>query len=224
MKNITPKTVVLAIALGLFAFSTSNAQRWAGGDGSPVLNPNGGADFSAGGPVFRYYEETGSFTIVNAGPNGTVDSTDNMTLASDDAGLVSLLITMQDAENANITASLDGFEDGIAWAAPVGFNGKIQLSGNAISASFLPIVADERELFVLDSGLALDMFRDDDGNIGIETGVNFNFGQPGNTLFSVGDPIASGAFEYVPAVPEPSTVVLLGSAVLAIFGIARRRK
>ena len=53
MKKITPNTVVLAIILGLCAFSTTNAQRWLQSDGSVLTNPNGGADLSAEGPVFK---------------------------------------------------------------------------------------------------------------------------------------------------------------------------
>ena len=103
MKKITPNTVVLAIILGLCAFSTTNAQRWLQSDGSVLTNPNGGADLSAEGPVFKYYSDQesadaagfplGSVTIVNAGANGEIDSPSNSLLGGDDYGLISLLLT-----------------------------------------------------------------------------------------------------------------------------------
>ena len=195
------KRRICLVAVLLFSLSSPTtvlAQRWTGSDGNTVLNPNSGANLSIGGPVFRYYQNTGAFTIDNKGPNGVVDSTDNKTLLGDDYGFISLLLAPKFSFFAGLTQTLSVYEDGIAWAYPIGFDGRFRISGNAISAAFLPIKKNETVLFRLAPNLTADVFAGGGEFIDIATGVNFAHGYPGASLYSLGDPLESGAFKVLP--------------------------
>ncbi len=221
MKTRITSQVVIAFAMVVVVSaisSTASAQRWVGANGMPVVNPNSGVTLD---PEFNYYPETGLVTITNVGANGVVDSANNMTLGGDDYGMISALLSIS-SPSTPTTGVLPPFGDGIAWAAPSNFNGKIQLSGNAITASFLPVSTSETPIFSLPVGLTAADFRNTSGNVTVETGVNFNFGAAGSTLFSTGDALMSGAFNIV-QVPEPMSIVMLGSALLGTFGMLRRR-
>ncbi len=221
MKTRITSQVVVAFAMVVVVSaisSTTHAQRWVGANGMPVLNPSSGATLD---PEFNYYADSGLVTIVNVGANGVVDSANNSTLGGDDYGMISVLLSIA-SSSTPVTASLEVFEDGIGWSAPVNFNGKIQLSGNALAAQFLPISVDETAIFQLPAGLSAADFRNTMGNVTVETGVNFASGAAGSTLFANGDPLASGAFNIV-QVPEPMSIVMLGSALLGTFGLIRRR-
>ncbi len=196
-----------------------------------VENPNSGIALS---PSFNYDSTTGLISIDNVGANGIVDSTDNgpdpnlgapsLGLQGDDIGMISFQVSIN-LPNGPLTGPLTGFANGIAWAAPQIFNGKVQLSGNGVLASFLPISADPTPIVQLPTGLTFADFQRADGTVGLEVGANWNWGQPGGTIFDqdAGSP-ASGNFTVDgQSVPEPATASLLLSAVLAGFGLLRKR-
>lgn len=218
-----------AVIMVLAAVSFSQAQ-WMDSAGNAVV------DIS---PQFRYYPtdmaadtldqygnaiSAGSVTFVSTGPNGTVDSTDNLNAAGDDGRLISALISVAD-DTIAVESVLPQFDDGIAWGAATGFNGKIQLSGNAIAASFLPVTETETVLFRLPAEMTLEDFTNADGLITIETGQNDTFGAPGRTLFADIDPadaVGDGALFSIVQIPEPSSFALIATALLAGLGLRRR--
>ena len=193
------KSFILAcLMLSTVHCHTVSAQRWVGPNGLPVINPNSGIELD---PEFLYYANTGRFAVVNVGANGVVDSPDNATLDGDDYGMISFLISIANPETVP-TRTLPELADGIAWATPVNFNGKIQLSGNSATTSFLPISTLPTTIFQLPAGLQASDFLNASGEIVIETGANFSVGTSGGTLFSSGDPIASGAFRFASIVGD----------------------
>ena len=150
--------------------------------------------------MFKYYRSNGQYTISNVGTNGVVDSIDNMTLLGDDAGMISFLVRGDFTVLNSFTRVVggpNGFEDGILWST-FDFFIQITLAGSTASGQFLPISNDETVLFTLDPGLTADNFRRFENEpIYLETGINFAAGMQGATLFSVGDPIETGAFVVV---------------------------
>ncbi len=158
---------------------------WVGADGQPVINPNSGRVLN---PYVWYDARTGLINVNALGPNGVVDSHDNLTLIGDDVGLISLIVGYVDS-GVTATQVLPVFADGIAWGAPAVFGRKVQLSGNAITASFLPIGAGPVVQLPVGLGYA-DFGLDEDGNplwpgeFYLAMGVNFSLGQPGSTLYS----------------------------------------
>ena len=206
-KNLVVASLVLSMANTAFS-------QWTSGGGETPINPNSGEVLN---PSFLYDPLDGILYVENDGPNGIVDSLDNTSLLGDDIGVIALLVTAP--PETTVDSLLPQFADGIAWAAPVVFNGKVQLSGNAIAASFQPISEDPVPLVQLSPGFGVDDFRDTDGNVNIEVGVNFGFAQPGTTIFSVGDAAASGAFRIV---PEPGAFGMLLLAAIAMLKFRRR--
>ena len=206
----------LAVIMALTTVSLTQAQ-WVDSNGTPVV------DIS---PQFRYYPYdsflgsadqygnellAGSVTYISTGADGAVNTTGNMTRGGDDGGLISFLLSVAD-DSIPVTRVLPIFSDGIAWADPVGFNGSIQLSGNAIAGSFLPVSNTETVLFRLPGGMNIGDFVNADGVISLETGQNDSFGSPGRTLFA---DLAPGDYQqnifcagYF-CVPEPSSTLLL---------------
>lgn len=196
MKLVT--VVIVVLTTWSITCNPGFSQRWTAMDGSEVINPFSGLSFTDGGPVFRYYQETGSFTIENAGPNSLVDSPTNAALLGDDVGMISFIMTVSPAAGLGASLSLDVFEDNVLWITFQYFNGKIQMSGATTpSGQFLPIVPDEREFMRLAPNLTAEDFRDTSGNLEIEVGVNFQDATQGATLFSFGDPLANGSFVIV---------------------------
>lgn len=218
----------LAVIMALTTVSLTQAQ-WVDSNGTPVV------DIS---PQFRYYPYdsflgsadqygnellAGSVTYISTGADGAVNTTDNMTRGGDDGGLISVLLSVADA-NLPVAGTLPVFADGVAWAAPTNFNDQIQLSGNAIAGSFLPVQTTETVLFNLPGGLGIDDFTNAEGMITIETGQNDQFGQPGRTLFAdlVPGVDTTGPGALFSIVPEPSSFALLSIALLAGLGLRRR--
>jgi len=214
--------IVLFLAGCLAPVSLADAQMWSDANGNPVIHTNSDFDFS-GGPVFSYYQADGVFTVENVGPNGVVDSPDNATLQGDDYGLISFIITADEIPGNQATTLLPLFDAGVLWNTFFYFNDKVQLAGSTTpDGQFLPVSLDETPLFQLPAGLDADDFRNSAGDINIETGINFAEGLQGATLFSVGDPLQTGAFRIIP-VPEPGTMPLLMTAILGMAGLTRRR-
>lgn len=195
-RSHTIRRVGLPVLIGLVAVFGSASGQWEARFGLPPVNPNSGLEMR---PQLIYDGASGLLSIANAGENGIVDSQDNTTLAGDDVGMISVVITV--APPVPLTTVLPIFADGIAWAAPVNFDGRVQVSGNAPAASFLPVAEQPTGIVQLPAGLQAIDFVGDLGEIEIEIGINHQFGVPGLTLFSVGDPIASGAFAILPG-PE----------------------
>ena len=203
------------VAIAVMSLCANSAfSQWNDGNGNLVLSPNSGAVLN---PSFLYDPADGVFYVENVGPNGVVDSTDNLTQAGDDIGLISLLVSAP--AGVTVEPTLPVFDNGIAWAAPVVFNGQIQLGGTAVLGNFLPISDEPTAVFQLNTGLGVDDFRNSDGNVTIELGVNFASGMPGATLFSVGDAAMTGAFRVV---LEPGAFGMIMLAGISLLGFRRR--
>lgn len=203
------------VAIAVVSLTASSAySQWGGFNGELVLNPKSGAPVN---PTFFYDSTDGLFYIENNGPNGVIDSADNMLLQGDDVGFISFIIDTSAV--TTVQPTLPVFGDGIAWDAPVIFNDSIQFSGFAIAGAFLPISNDPVAIFQTDPGLDVDDFRDSNGNVTIEVGINFTQSAPGNTLFSVGDAASTGAFRVV---PEPGALSMILMAGLSLFRFRRR--
>ena len=211
MKMTSVVRRILAITFA-FSLAASAQAQWVDGNGDPVINPNSGGTVS---PCLRYDPATGILSVLNAGPNFVTDSTDNLTLLGDDVGMISLLLTYN-GDASDVSAVLPVFADGIAWSAPTVFNGKIQLSGNAIAASFLPISLDPVPVAQLPTGLSLqDFLNPSTGNVEAEMGINFEFNSPGATVFA-------SDFVTIFCIPEP-TASVLGIPPLVLLARRRRR-
>ena len=215
-------TAKIAIVFVFVTTSIAQAQ-WIDADGNPVTDI---------GPVFKYYSidsdevdqygnaiDAGSFTVVNSGPNGVVDSVDNSIRMGDDFGLISLVVSMP--SDLGVASVLPPFVDGIAWGSANYSNGAIRLDGDPISALFLPINEVETVLFKLPGGLGAEAFIDPvSGFAEIET-VNMDSpGQPHRTLFSN---CASSPEQFTFCVPEPSSFGLFCANLLVGMRVRRRR-
>ncbi len=207
------KSILFSLGAAFLMATTASAQ-WTNADGADPFNPNSNQLMT---PQIIYDPGSGLVSIGNIGTNGVIDSTDNAQLLGDDVGMISFQIT---ATDPTISTVLPLFEDGIAWSAPVFFNGKMQLSGSAVGAAFLPVSAEPTPVMQLATGLDADNFRDADGNVSISVGTNFNATSPGTTLFTTGDAFETGAFRIV---PEPCGLCLAVLAGVAIVGYRRRQ-
>lgn len=174
----------IGLLISLLVVWQSASAQWSDSNGFPVTDIN---------PQIIYNASTGVTSLKNVGDNGVVDSLDNSTRMGDDTGFIGLYLTLN-SEMIDPQPLLPLLENGIAWAAPVNFIADVQLFGNALASSFLPIDASPTPLFELPPGLVAADFVGDSGLIEMQMGVNDTFGAPGRTLFSDGDPIASGAF------------------------------
>ena len=211
--SINKNAIVILLAVFLGA-QFAHAQRWLNSNGGPAVNPNSGMEVD---PTFCYNPADGVLSVYNAGPNG-IDDTMGGAIDGDDFGFTSLLLTAS-SDILSEPIILPFFQDGIAWAPPVFFNGKIQLSGNAVSSpGFVAISEDPVPIIQLLPGLTADDFRNDIGIVSIETGDLFTIGSDGG-ISSVGDAFETGAFKIV---PEPNTLILIMVAGIALIGLRRR--
>ena len=193
MKNRTAIRWMIFVFAASMVTSETTAQ-WQARFGLPPNNPNSGLEMN---PSVIYDYATGVVSLDNVGNNGIVDSSDNSTLLGDDVGMISFVLSSRRLDFEEITPLLPTFEEGIAWNWPIYFNGAIQFMGTSITGQFLPISESPTELFQLPAGLSAADFVSDSGVIEIELGTNHTVAGTGVTLFSVGDPIASGAFEIL---------------------------
>ena len=206
------KSLPITIFLTLFPFAVAYGQ-WVTSDNQIPINPNSGLTPN---PVFIYDRDTGIFSIDNAGDNGIVETQFNRTLEGDDFGFISLAISFS-GQNVSTVRIVD---DQIEWSAPVIFNDKIQLIGNAITGQFLTIFVSPTPILQLDPGLTAADFVGPSGFVEIETGMNYAPAVPGITFFSDGDPLATGAFRIV---PEPDLASMFGLMFLIALRFSRRR-
>ncbi len=208
---MTSKNLFVAVALLLMAIVSPQAHsQWADASGDAVINPGSGEEIN---PSFTYNPTNGLFSIINAGNNGVVDSTDNFNLLGDDAGMIEMLISFPGQTNLMLVPELEGIlADGLVWNEPQLFNNEIQLIGNAVQASFLRIQEGSTGLFFLDPGLSDADFRNEYGVVEIEMGLRVEMDN-GIPMFTTGDAFETGAFQIV---PEPD----LGSASLLVFFLA----
>lgn len=182
--------------LTIAVFSSLVTAQWVDRDGLPAINPNSGLEMN---PRIIYDPTSGLLSIDNAGSNGLVDSINNMTLQGDDIGMISIAFTLAPEFSRGLSRVLPFFVDGIAWTEQVWFADRVQMNGNAIAASFLPISADPVALMQLPLGLDASDFLGPSGALEMEIGVNHAFGTSGMTLFPVGDPVANGQFVVNPS-------------------------
>ncbi len=184
-----------------------------------VVNPNSGMVLA---PKVFYDPRDGLVYIENDGPNGSVDSHDNVTLLGDDIGMISLLlgVNYDYIPFGDTDPVLPIYSDGIAWPPPTVFGSKLQLSGTAIVGSFLPISARPVAVAQLPTGLGLEAFQYQTNRYSLEMGVNFSLGAPGTTLFDE-HPVASGNFRILPE-PAGATPAFLCAAILGSH--ARKKK
>ncbi len=200
--------IILVLSMAGTAFS-----QWALQGGETPLNPNSGEVLN---PSFAYDPADGILYVENAGPNGIVESADNLTLLGDDIGLIQLLITAP--QGTTVDSLLPEFGNGIAWRSLI-FGDSVLLEGVAIAGSFLPITEEPVPLLQLTPGFGVDDFRDTDGNVKMEAVMNFTIDTPGETLFTVGDAAASGAFRVI---PEPGAFGMLLLAAISMLKVRRR--
>ncbi len=192
--------VVLVV---LLAAQFSHAQRWLTNDGMSPVNPNSGLEVD---PVFTYDPADGTLFLFNAGPNGVDDTVDDV-ISGDDFGFLDFTLTVDSL--TTIEQLLPPFSGGVAFGAPVFFNGTLQMVGTSATGAGHVISEDQIPLVRLDTGLTVDDFRDADGNVRITT----------TGLSNVGDAFATGAFQIV---PEPSSFGLLLTAGLVLLFRIRR--
>ena len=205
----------LPMLAGVLFWTSAAFPQWSDFDGQDPLNPNSNELMN---PTIYYDPTSGLVSIDNAGTNGVVESADNSDLLGDDVGMISFQIT---ANDPTIQGVLPNFIDGVAWNLPVFFNGKMQLSGAAISGAFLSVADEPVPVMQLATGLNVENFRDDNGEVSISVGVNFNRTSPGNTLFTDGDAFATGAFRIV---PEPASWILAAGLAGIVLVAMRRRQ
>ena len=218
-------TAIFAILLPTFVVGLSNAN-WADSDtGDPVINPNPGGQLQS--PVFTYNDVDGRIYVNNAGANGIVDSADNRTLAGDDVGLISWLISFPNDPGAGFpSAILPDFIDGIGWPAPTWFNNKLQQTGSVVSGNFLTISDEPIPVMQLPVGLTMDDFTGPNGTIEIEVGLNFADMTPGATIINPDAANPNCGVGGVPPfsiVPEPSSLAIMLPMLVGLLAIVRQR-
>ena len=184
------------LILTMSVLTTWSAAQWEARFGRPPINPNSGLEIN---PKVFYDPITGIVSLDNAGDNGLVDSLTTDFLLGDDVGMISFVMTTRLNSNTDIETLLPVFEDGVVWSPPIYFDDRVQLQGTSIHGIFLPILESPTALFGLPTGLVEADFLGPSGLLEIEIGINFDVGLPGATLFSVGDPFTSGAFQILPA-------------------------
>ncbi len=202
MKTLVNKAVLgafVVVGLSAVAFGQMpDASLWGGG----ATNPSGDAAV----PVVIYDPVTGIMSLDTAGINRTVDTTSGQMIGGDDVGTISLSVTGPAATSVILNGFVNQPIGGVVWNGQY-FNGKQQLFGVGAGAEYLqPSLSTE--VFQYAAGLAPADFGQ------VEMAVNFASGAPGDTIF--------GGVQFL--VPEPSTMLIVGPALLGLIGFIRRRR
>lgn len=201
----TMSRVVASLTLSLGVFALSAFAQIASPDGSlwnVVTNnvPGGGRAV----PVVSYNPATGMMSLDTRGLNGAVDTVGNGTIASDDVGMISLIVPGPDGATQAPFTGLD-LTQFISWSNAY-FAGKEQIIGNGLTPANQFLVPGVYPVIQYAAGLSAADFGP------VEMAVNFTAGAPGAVLNG-----------RVQVVPEPATFGLIGTALIAGLGFIRRR-
>ena len=182
---------VVSLSTIAFAQPDPDASLWGGG----VANPSG--DIAV--PVVAYEPLTGLMFLNSAGLNGIVDTTTGTLIGVDDVGAISLSVLGPQADQVLLNGFINQNIGGVVVNG-IYTSGKQQLAGVAAGAEYLE-PTDRIDVFQYTAGLTAEDFGGDStvdpllgGVDGVEIGVNFALGTPGNTLF--------GRVQFV---PEPTS-------------------
>lgn len=166
-----------------------------------VNNPNGMRIV----PDVVYNPATGMVSVDTRGLDGVVSTVGNGTIAGDDVGLISFILTGPDGVAQAPFTGLD-LTQFISWSNSY-FNGKEQIVGTALTPANQFLVPGVYPIVQYAPNLPLSTFG------AVEIGVNFTSGTSGSILFG-----------RVQAVPEPGTCSLISALGLAGIAAFRRRR
>ena len=200
----TMSRVVASLTLSLGVLAMSAFAQIASPDGSLWNTVNNTTSGLRAIPVFSYDPGTGMMTVDTRGSNGLRDTVGNGTIAGDDVGAISLIVT---SPNGTIQAPFTGLDltQFLNWSSQY-FAGKIQAIGTPLAATSQFLVPGVYPFVQYATGLTAAAFGP------VEMAVNFQANAPGAVL--------NGRVQIV---PEPATFGLIGTALVAVLGYIRRR-